>query len=267
MTPRGLLGIGVPVGRTSGSRYWDIEEDVRGFVVVCDSCVDVAFPAGFEHVVVLLDLDALRRDLSAETLEALERGAKARRVPAARRTIVAFARWGMRMLDDASKFSHAHELASIGRSLEEDVLRWVGVVAEGGQPVTGDTPTQGRERALVRALDVLRDIHPNELTVPMVVAAARVSQRTLEYAFRERFGMSVLSFIRLRRLHLARRDLLFAHKSDIRVADVAARHGFGAHGRFSGAYWRQFGEHPSETLRTTPPRRQPDLTFTQPRSR
>ncbi len=61
--------------------------------------------------------------------------------------------------------------------------------------------------------------------------------------------MTPLEFILQRRLHATRRALLLADRSRTRVSDVATEHGFYELGRFAGRYFRQFGEHPSETLK------------------
>lgn len=79
--------------------------------------------------------------------------------------------------------------------------------------------------------------------------AAGVSHRTLHTAFAEQLGVSPKRFLRLRLLNAVRRELTCASGDDLRVTDVVSRLGVWDWGRFSGEYWRLFGELPSETLR------------------
>jgi AraC family ethanolamine operon transcriptional activator len=76
----------------------------------------------------------------------------------------------------------------------------------------------------------------------------QVSERTLEYAFREQVGMPPARYLRLRRLNGARRELRAAAPGTERVRDVAMRWGFWQLGRFAVEYRRLFAERPSDTL-------------------
>jgi AraC-like DNA-binding protein len=76
-----------------------------------------------------------------------------------------------------------------------------------------------------------------------------VSERTLERCCQEMLGMGPTRYLRLRRLHLARRSLVEADASKTTVAEVALAHGFWQLGRFAVRYREAFGEPPSATLR------------------
>ena len=80
-------------------------------------------------------------------------------------------------------------------------------------------------------------------------AAANVSERTLQYAFRHIMGMSPLTYLHRLRLHRARDDLRKANSDSTTVTDVAMNWGFWHFGEFSRAYKNCFGEVPSKTLR------------------
>jgi len=75
-----------------------------------------------------------------------------------------------------------------------------------------------------------------------------VSQRTLEYAFREKMGITPLQFLRGYRMNCARRDSSTAAPGSTTVTTVATGWGFSELGRFAGEYRRMFGELPSQTL-------------------
>ncbi|HEY8429410.1 MAG TPA: helix-turn-helix domain-containing protein [Sandaracinaceae bacterium] len=109
-------------------------------------------------------------------------------------------------------------------------------------------PSPVRGRAVARALAFMQEAPPEGPTVPDLCDAARVSARTLEYAFREFFGVTPVRFLKLRRLNAARTALLHAANGET-VSGVALRFGFGDFGHFAQDYRALFGEAPSETLR------------------
>lgn len=109
-------------------------------------------------------------------------------------------------------------------------------------------PSPVRGRAVARALAYVKGASPEGLTVPDLCDAARVSPRTLEYAFRELFGLTPVRFLKLRRLNAARTALRRGAGGDT-VSSVALRFGFGDFGHFAQDYRELFGEAPSKTLR------------------
>lgn len=64
--------------------------------------------------------------------------------------------------------------------------------------------------------------------------------------------MGLISYLRLRRMHLVRRALLRAAPGSSTVTRIAADYGFWELGRFSIEYRARFGESPSATLRRPP---------------
>jgi AraC-like DNA-binding protein len=79
-------------------------------------------------------------------------------------------------------------------------------------------------------------------------AITGVPERTLRTCCRESLGMGPMRFLWLRRMHLARRELLQVSPEATSVTAVAMDHGFWQLGRFSVAYRSLFGESPSATL-------------------
>ncbi|MCC6848434.1 MAG: helix-turn-helix domain-containing protein [Deltaproteobacteria bacterium] len=110
-----------------------------------------------------------------------------------------------------------------------------------------------RRRGVRRAIEYLTD-HPDaDTTVAGLCSVGEISERTLEYGFREDLGVTPVRFLKLVRLNGARRDLLRAagcsSEPPTTVTEIALRWGFFEFGRFAGEYRRFFGERPSETLR------------------
>jgi len=89
----------------------------------------------------------------------------------------------------------------------------------------------------------------SRLYVTDLCRVAAVSERTLEYAFKEVLGLSPMAYLTRLRLHRARKSLLSATPRSTTVAAEALKWGFWHFGEFSRAYKACFGEAPSETLR------------------
>ena len=86
-------------------------------------------------------------------------------------------------------------------------------------------------------------------TMTQLCSIANLSERSLEYGFKEQFGVTPIKYAKLVRLNGAHQDLFMADPTSMRVADVALHWGFVEFGRFSGEYFALFSEKPSQTLR------------------
>jgi AraC-like DNA-binding protein len=106
-----------------------------------------------------------------------------------------------------------------------------------------------RSRALARARAFIADHAHEPPSVSAVCRASGASWRTLDYAFREHFGVTPKTYLQALRLNAVRRELRAAEPS-VGIADIANRWGFWHAGQFAADYWRLFGELPSETVRS-----------------
>ena len=77
-------------------------------------------------------------------------------------------------------------------------------------------------------------------------SAARASERAVEYAFRDVYGVGAKQYLKLLRLNQVRRDLMAVPPEAASIADIAASYGFWHMGHFSTAYRRLFGETPGQ---------------------
>ncbi|MGD9620332.1 MAG: helix-turn-helix transcriptional regulator [Mycolicibacterium sp.] len=116
------------------------------------------------------------------------------------------------------------------------------------RPDTRTTTT--RPRALQEALDFIHANSRYDITIQDVAAAAGVTPRAIQYAFREHLDTTPLEYLRRCRLERAHRELLAADPARDTVTAIAGRCGFSHPGRFSSEYKKTFGTEPSNTLRS-----------------
>ncbi len=105
-----------------------------------------------------------------------------------------------------------------------------------------------RARAIELAINFIEDHRGEAIRVSEICRETAVPWRTLDRAFRERFGVGPKAYLTRRRLGGVR-EALAAGPRDLRVADIANAWGFWHMGQFARDYKRLFGELPSETLR------------------
>jgi AraC-like DNA-binding protein len=116
-----------------------------------------------------------------------------------------------------------------------------------GKRTRAPAPTV-RRRALARACEYIDEHASESPTIESVCGAAGVSWRTLNYAFRDRFGVTPKQYLQMVRLRRARRELIGSDPRST-IAEIAGRWGFWHMGQFAHDYRRHFGELPSETQR------------------
>ncbi len=165
--------------------------------------------------------------------------------PAAMRRLIGFLH---RICGEYRKNPSKMSSPSFRRILEVEVSRsFLAVLASSRKGDIG-TPVRGRDRVLMRLENIIARIPQVLPNIRDLSRAAQVSERTLEYAFRDRFGMTPVSYIKTIRLNGARRKLSGSNPHATKIADVAALWGFRHMGQFAADYRGLFGELPSRTL-------------------
>jgi AraC-like DNA-binding protein len=126
----------------------------------------------------------------------------------------------------------------------------VGAVASDARRASGHEWSGDLHARLVdRTEDVMQAHLGERMYVSQLCDAGQSTERQLQRAFRAVYGVSPNRFVKLRRLHFARRALRNAEAhGKPTVGDVATRFGFDDFGRFAIAYHALFGEVPSATL-------------------
>lgn len=117
------------------------------------------------------------------------------------------------------------------------------------QETTISHPRRMRDN-VIKQIKTYIDITPD--LVPKVSDLCNmfnVSQRTLEYAFGEHFGIGPKGYLKVHRLNQVRRVLRQKPHPVEKVADAANNFGFWHMGQFAADYRNLFGELPSETFK------------------
>ena len=103
-------------------------------------------------------------------------------------------------------------------------------------------------QTLKLARELLEAKVTEEIKLVEVSKILGISQRTLEYTFKNNLGMSSKRYLQLLRLNAIRKELLVAEPTKTRVSDVALKYGFFHMGHFGSEYKKLFGQTPKETL-------------------
>jgi AraC family ethanolamine operon transcriptional activator len=169
------------------------------------------------------------------------------------------------VFSDAVARPFDNQAATWALSKQEDLLRVL--LRSMSDPVSNAAPISNGERARVlkAALAAIKDRPEDVLTVSDLCRIAKASERTLDYAFNERFGLAPAHYMKARRLNGARTDLCQGHEPAVKIADIANKWGFWHLGQFARDYRGWFGELPSETFERRqgriPGRNRNDITF------
>ncbi|MHB8898332.1 MAG: helix-turn-helix domain-containing protein [Thermoguttaceae bacterium] len=224
-------------------------------VLACEPGVEVEFvvAGGYESVCFLLPLDEIRAHLRgrhredefrlSQDVELLQPG------PAAAHSLYDF---GRRLADLAARqpqvFDVPQTQAAAQSDLLEILLATLGSVGR-VESAADDLTRQAHSRVVQIAEDYALKHTGERLYVTDLCEAAGVSERTLQYAFKEVMGMTPVAYLTRLRLHRVRHALRTATQASTTVSAEALRWGFWHFGDFSRAYKDCFGELPSDTLR------------------
>jgi len=259
LSPQGMLCCALQVSAGKRTRWFSRPLHERGLPVMLPGAAEAVLDAGQQHYMILLRLSLVRRLLSAEQMALLATAARCRVLPASPRAQAAIEHW----LDGLIARTHRapdmlQHPAAIDALERELVLGLIGAVE---LPVGRDLPGPAslRQRGLDRAIEYIRYADLTDLDSTTLAAAAGVSQRTLEYAFQDRLGLSPAVFLRRLRLHALRRRLLASALGESTVTELAYHLGFTQLGRMARDYRGIFGEPPSATLSRARPGEAPLL--------
>jgi AraC-like DNA-binding protein len=107
-----------------------------------------------------------------------------------------------------------------------------------------------RPQTVRRAIAYIESDPLRDMAVGDIAAAACVTVRALQLAFRRHLGCTPMEYVRRIRLDGAHRELATADPAQTSVAAVAARWGFVNGGRFAALHRSVYGTTPTQALRT-----------------
>jgi AraC family transcriptional regulator, ethanolamine operon transcriptional activator len=253
----GLIGYATfgphAIGTVNGLRVRD------GLVLALEpgSEARVVVETGWESITLLLPPQEVSEHLAARQREGefrLPRGVEALRVnEESGRSLFNF---GKRLVETAARQpelfnERLQERLAARVELLETLLATLGGAVD--LEPAGVDRTRSAQSLIVKTVeDYALSRVGDQLHVSDLCRAAGVSERTLEYAFKENLGLTPVTYLIRLRLHQVRRALLAATHGSTTVSAVALDWGFWHFGEFSRAYKECFGELPSDTLRREP---------------
>jgi AraC-like DNA-binding protein len=164
--------------------------------------------------------------------------------------------WGKRLVDIATRqpaLFNEQKTQRVAAHVELlETLLVILRVANDFEPDRSDRTRQSHSLTVKTAEDYALSHADDALYVSDLCRAAAVSERTLEYAFKEVMGLAPMTYLLRLRLHRVRQALLAGTQGSTTVSAEALNWGFWHFGEFSRAYKECFGELPSDTLRRTP---------------
>jgi len=222
-----------------------------------DTEVEFVVAAGYESVAFLVPPEDLRTHLRDRQREeecpfgtSVSRGIELLTPgPADARRLY---RWGRKLSKTAAQQPEILNLpqtqAVAQVELFENLLTTLGSVIQ-AELSPHDVTRQSHSQIVKLVQDYVVRHAAERLHITDLCEAAGVSERTLQYAFREVMGMTPVAYLTRLRLHRVRASLLAANPGTTTVTNEALCWGFWHFGDFSCAYKKCFGELPSETLR------------------
>jgi AraC-like DNA-binding protein len=226
-----------------------------GVMLAAAPATETSFVAdgGWESITFLLPPEDIRTHLTARQRESefrLPTGIETLQVDAGR--VRSLFEWGKRLVDTAvhqpALFDEAKERVAARDELLETLLATLRVADE-FVSTRGDRTRQAQGLIVKTAEDYAMAQSGDRLYVTDLCRVAAVSERTLEYAFKEIMGMTPVTYLTRLRLHRVRQALIAGTPGSTTVSVEALNRGFWHFGEFSRAYRECFGELPSETLR------------------
>jgi AraC-like DNA-binding protein len=158
----------------------------------------------------------------------------------------------VRIIDDATELGSGQLAHPLAMQRLEQVLMHTLLFAQThnhSAALALPAPSAG-VRPISRAVELLLSDPAHPWTVTELAAEVSLSVRSLQDGFRRSLDTTPLAYLRRLRLEKVHDQLAEAEPGSVRVTEVAARWGFVHLGRFAAAYRSEFGERPSDTVRS-----------------
>ncbi len=97
------------------------------------------------------------------------------------------------------------------------------------------------------AVSMINNHIDEKISIPSLCRVTGLSERSLQYAFKERFQVTPKEYIKAVKLNKVRKELV--ENESQKISTIAAKYGFWHMGQFAAEYKKWFGELPSQSLR------------------
>jgi AraC-like DNA-binding protein len=239
MAPAGTISVGIP--RRGVSDWYKRGYSDNGILPFNQrSGIDVVSSPAFEACTLSFSADAMRQiavEQQVATLDRLEH-------PEAGDCI------GDNSANRALRHRIHHLMHADPVLVDDDIdleLALLLLQSAAPRPSIADKSTaRARALALGAALGLIEQRIMEPPTVRELCVATKTPARTLNRAFRERFGVGPKAYVNRVRLSRVRNSLL-TNATEESITDVANHHGFWHMGQFARDYKKLFGELPSQT--------------------
>lgn len=105
-----------------------------------------------------------------------------------------------------------------------------------------------RDIALKKAIEIINDEEEGLPSIPQLCQRVELSERSLQYAFQNKYQVTPIQYMKALRLHKVKRKLHAMKGENIRISDIAGEYHFWHMGDFAKDFQRQFGILPSQML-------------------
>lgn len=258
-SPAEIFGFAVPIQFSSDTEYWRAPLQESGLPAMLTGGLQTIVTPGQQQVVVLVHQELLHEYLPAETVEQLRKAAKTHLLPALDIDMNRLGKWLTDLIEEFNRNPQMLRHDSVVHAIELELLRRLAHVVQIPVSTKRVPGASKRLRGFERGLEYIRTSTRSHISLTQLVEASGVSERTLDYAFKDILGLSPARFLRRRRIHVVRRELTKAFPGSTTIANIAFESGFYHLGRFSARYKEHFHELPSETLQRIPCEEGPNL--------
>ena len=245
--PKGCIMLGVNINEPGTVIEWCGETlDHRRFSCAgSESAIDFKTPEKNHHIVLLVKTAAVENALGYRNIARFKNHRHIEFTPSDSSRLIA----NMKSIIHAfSNVAEQDQNLFSSRSINALLFDSLGHCLESSNINHPPEPSVSWKLTVRNALIFIESCHESVTALELAVATG-VSQRTLEYAFRDQLGMTPAAYLRLYRLNAAHRELAEASPDNNTVTQIALNWGFSHPGRFSLAHRKLFGETPFEALK------------------
>ena len=245
-SPEGCLMLGA----NSAPKFtWDGSQLSNHQLAIKHSKEAMDFTACGHHTVILIPYQNLGTVVGEERADALL--SHQHTISCDRTLHAAFNRAVYQLAYRYQQSNTADQSARIAARVDLEIGKLLNRIIRVGTAENNRSDDHLRRESLARALQVTRNLRL-PVAIPELAKRVGVSQRTLENAFQDSFGIPPAKYLRRRRLNQVRRALQRSSSKATTITKIGSSWGFTELGRMAVEYRALFGESPSETLAVTP---------------